>query len=85
MHCGYCYTEFRLDFKIVGDFKAIYFTRWKDLGKDTSMIDEKWRSHLQSYQVVPAQKIPLKMSSIAAAFEHSTDFQYFHFDSFMPP
>jgi hypothetical protein len=43
-----CFTEFRLDFKMIGGPKAIFFTRWKDLEEGSSMSDSKCQRHLLS-------------------------------------
>ena len=43
------------------------------------MLFETWRSYLfKSFSTVPSQQVPLR--PIAAAYEHSTDLQYFQFD-----
>jgi hypothetical protein len=66
---------------MVGNFKAIYSTRWKDLGEGFSMLDEAWRNHLfKSFSRVPSQQALLR--PFVAAYGHSTDLQ---FDCLMSP
>jgi hypothetical protein len=44
--CEYCFTEFCLDFMMIGGPKAIFFSRWKDLEEGSSMLDSKCQRHL---------------------------------------
>jgi hypothetical protein len=79
--CNCCLTEFRLDFKVIGGSKAIFVTRWKDLGNGNSLLDYKWQFH-GSPRDMPTRSARLEKGSIFAAFEQDTEFQ---FDSLISP
>lgn len=84
--CGYCVTEFRIDFKAAGDRTTIMFvTKWMDLGQGCSPIGWNWQSHV-SYppysSTVPAARF--KLGSVCARFERKGHFE-FKFDSLLTP
>lgn len=78
--CRNCTTEFRIDFKQLGDNgSALFVTRWMHLGDGRSPFDRAWRSHF-----VPPEHSPMaieyEVGSIAAGFERN-DCRGFGFDT----
>lgn len=73
--CKFCTTEFRTDFKELGDQGcALFLTKWMDLGQGRSPSDPKWEGHFpQSRYSGYTEFVPVEMEygigTIAASFE----------------
>jgi len=71
--CKFCTTEFRVDFKELGELgHAIFITRWKDLGEGRSRSDPRWRCHLKPIRPggeITWERVSFEAGSICARFE----------------
>jgi len=77
IQCKYCLTEFRIDFKNLGEQgNEMYVTKWQDLGQGRSPLDHKWQRHIARYKWLP---VAFDRGSICAAFEQKEHFR-FEFD-----
>jgi hypothetical protein len=78
--CKQCRTEFRIDFKDLGDNgSALFVTRWQDLGKGRSVFDPVWQAHIYHPGGYELGKAEYEVGSIATGFEE-TDISNFDFD-----
>jgi hypothetical protein len=81
VHCEYCLTEFRLDFKALGrEGVAMVFTKWQNLGRGLFPWDLEWRSHIYDPEArlmeTLWERVYFERGSISDAFEEGKDFEF---------
>ena len=81
MHCEYCLTEFRLDFKAFEkEGVAMVFTKWQNLGRGLFPWDLEWCSHIYKPEarLMEAlwERVYFERGSISDAFEEGKDFEF---------
>lgn len=77
LQCRYCTTEYRIDFKDLGEAGvAIFFTKWHNHGEGISPEDHLWRCHLMAERGTWWKEVYFPAGSICAAFEGGEKFEF---------
>ncbi|KAK0110457.1 hypothetical protein ONS96_002068 [Cadophora gregata f. sp. sojae] len=86
LQCGHCATEFRIDFKDLGESgTGVFYTKWQDIGEGMSYLDPKWQHHIDHIErdddLMWEEEI-FEPGSLCAAFEEG---KVYEFDSILTP